>query len=61
MPATATITENGANRTNHSGHHIFEVRNLAVGGSNSEVGSVVLEYQLIKNLHRERPHVVISA
>jgi hypothetical protein len=42
------------------GEHVVKVTNLAVGGSSSEVGSMILEYGLFpKNF--TLPHVVLSA
>ena len=48
------------NRVLFHGRDVVKVTNLAVGGSSSEIGRVLLEYQLFPN-NFEMPHVVIWA
>lgn len=44
------------------GANVVKVSNLAVGGANSEVGKVLLEYQLFpESMRDELPHVIIWA
>jgi hypothetical protein len=40
---------------------VFEVRNLAVQATNSAIGALVLEHNLVPGLEREPPHIVISS
>jgi hypothetical protein len=40
---------------------VFEVRNLAVGGTNSETAAMLLEYQLMDQFDEKLPHVVIAS
>lgn len=53
--------EHMLNHALFQGKSIFEVRNLAVPGSNSEVGAMVLEYQLLPDLYHHVPHMILSS
>ena len=48
------------NRVLFHGRDVVKVTNLAVGGSSSEIGRVLLEYQLFPN-NFEMPHIVVWA
>jgi hypothetical protein len=47
--------------TSDDGDHVFEVKNVAIQATNSQVGAMVLEHWLLPFLEKEPPHVIISS